>query len=436
MKKNSKLALHGGEPVRRKPLPCGMHCIDESDIESVAAVLRSSWLTTGPKVTEFEQTLADFVHAPYARSVSSGTAGLHAAMYALEIGPGDEVVVPALTFAATSNAVIYQGGTPVFADVDPRTLLLDPLQVESKLTPRTKAIVGVDYAGQPCDYSALQDLANREGLGLVADACHSLGARDLGRPVGSLSDLSVFSLHPVKSITAAEGGVITTSDASLANRISLFRNHGLSKDHRQRTEEASWFYEIRDLGYNYRLSDLQCALATSQIRKLPGWLERRRSIATHYDTALAGCGLAVPVQTRAGVLHARHLYVIRLRLDRLEVSREQIFKALQAEGIGVNVHYIPVHLHPFYRRVLGTGSGLCPVAETAYQEIISLPIFPAMTDRDVDHVVEALFKVLHAYSRTRFHQLGRSPEGIEKHSPPSARGAGEEQYVQPLGTQG
>ncbi len=433
MKRNSNLALHGGEPVRQTTLPYGTHSIDEGDIESVVGVLRSGWLTTGPKVTEFEQTFAEFVRAPHARSVSSGTAGLHAAMHALEIGPGDEVIVPALTFAATANAVVYQGGTPVFADVDPRTLLLDPLQVESNLTSRTKAIVGVDYAGQPCDYSALQNLADRQGLGLVADACHSLGARDLGRPVGSLSHLSVFSMHPVKSITSGEGGVVTTSDAAMANRISLFRNHGLSKDHRQRNEEASWFYEIRELGYNYRLSDLQCALATSQLRKLPSWLEQRRSIAKRYDSALAGCGQVVPVQTRAGVLHARHLYVIRLRLDRLKVDRAQIFKALQHEGIGVNVHYVPVHLHPFYRRVLGTGSGLCPVAETAYEEILSLPIFPAMTDRDVDDVVQALFKVLNAYSRTRFHQLSKS-FGRDRSNPsrPFSGDTGKTQWVQPL----
>ncbi len=273
---------------------------------------------------------------------------------------------------------------------------------------RARCLSFIDYAGQPCDYSALQDLAEREGLGLVADACHSLGARDLGRPVGSLSHLSVFSMHPVKSITSAEGGVVSTFDPALANRIRLFRNHGLSKDHRQRNEEGSWFYEISDLGYNYRLSDLQCALAKSQLRKLPSWLERRRSIAKLYDSALAGCGQVVPVQTRAGVSHARHLYVIRLRLDRLKVDRTEIFKALQHEGIGVNVHYIPVHLHPFYRRVLRTGSGLCPVAETAYQEILSLPIFPAMTDQDVDDVIQALFKVLNAYSRDRFQQLSKS----------------------------
>ena len=432
MRKNANLALHGGEPVRQTVLPYGTHSIDESDIESVVEVLRSGWLTTGPKVTEFEQTFAEFVHAPHALSVSSGTAGLHAAMYALEIGPGDEVIVPALTFAATANAVVYQGGTPVFTDVDPRTLLLDPLQVERNLTSRTKAIVGVDYAGQPCDYSALQDLADREGLGLVADACHSLGARDLGRPVGSLSHLSVFSMHPVKSITSAEGGVVSTSDTALANRIRLFRNHGLSKDHRQRSEEGSWFYEIRDLGYNYRLSDLQCALAKSQLRKLPSWLERRRSIAKLYDSALAGYGQVVPVQTRAGVSHACHLYVIRLRLDRLNVDRTEIFKALQHEGIGVNVHYIPVHLHPFYRRVFRTGSGLCPVAETAYQEILSLPIFPAMTDQDVDDVIQALFKVLNAYSRDRFQQLSKSfGRGESNPSRPFSQDTDRAEWIQP-----
>ncbi len=394
-----KLALEGGTPVREKMLPYGRQWLDEEDIQAVIKVLRSDWLTTGPKVAEFEQVFADFVGVREAVAVSSGTAALHAAMYAIGIGPGDEVIIPPMTFAASANCVVFQGGTPVFADVDPDTLLLDPAHVEAKITPRTKAILAVDYTGQPCDYDALRAIADRHGLILIADACHALGGSYKGRPVGSLADLSTFSFHPVKHVTTGEGGTITSDDPDLAQRMRVFRNHGITSDHRQREQQGSWFYEMVDLGYNYRLTDLQCALGMNQLRKLPGWVARRQEIARLYDAAFTEIPAVKPLGVREDVSHAYHLYVIRLNLDQLQVDRARVFVALRAEGIGVNVHYIPVHLHPFYRERFGTGPGSCPVVEGAYERLISLPMFPRMSDQDANNVIVAVCKVIEAYQR-------------------------------------
>lgn len=380
-------------------LPYGRQSIDAADIDAVISVLRSDWLTTGPNVAEFERAFAAFVGAAEAVAVNSGTAALHAAYHALGIGPGDEVIVPAMTFAATANAVLYQGGTPVFADVERDTLLLDPTDVERRITPRTRAIAAVDYAGQPADYDALRTIAQKHRLALVADACHAPGASFHGRPVGTLADLSIFSFHPVKHLTTAEGGMITTDDAELARRMRSFRNHGITTDHRQREERGSWAYEMVELGYNYRLSDLQCALGSSQLKKLPAWVVRRQSIAQRYTAAFSASELLSPLRVQPGVSHGYHLYVIRLNLARLTADRAVIYRALRAEGLGVNVHYIPVHLHPFYQQRLGTAPGLCPVAEAAYHEILSLPIFPTMTNDDTESVVHAVGKVLEAFKK-------------------------------------
>ncbi|HEY4347350.1 MAG TPA: UDP-4-amino-4,6-dideoxy-N-acetyl-beta-L-altrosamine transaminase, partial [Gaiellaceae bacterium] len=342
-----------------KPIPYGRQLIDEDDIAAVCEALRSDWLTTGPAVATFESAFASATGAAEAVAVSSGTAALHLSIAALGIGPGDEVIVPSLTFAASANCVVYCGGVPVFADVDPATLLIDPADVARKITARTKAIVAVDYAGQPCNYPVLQALAREQGLALVADACHSLGAAENGRPVGSLADLSCFSLHPVKHITTGEGGAITTDSPETAQRLRRLRNHGISSDHRERSENGAWFYEMTELGFNYRLTDFQCALGTSQLRKLPGFVERRRELAAQYDAALASAPGVEPLATRPGVDHAYHLYVVRV--DR----RDRVFRLLRDAGIGANVHYVPVHLHPFYRERFGTGVGLCPSAEAA-----------------------------------------------------------------------
>jgi len=394
-----KLAVQGGNPIRQKLLPYGRQLVDDDDIAVVVDVLRSDWLTTGPKIPEFEQAFAALTGSLEAVAVSSGTAALHAAMYAIDIKPGDEVIVPAITFAATANSVVFQGGRPIFVDVHPDTLLIDPEQVARHISTKTKAIIAVDYAGQPCDYDTLRKLADRYHVKLIADACHSLGGSYKGRPVGQLADLSTFSFHPVKHITTGEGGMISTNDAELARRMRVFRNHGITSDHRQREQQGSWFYEMVDLGYNYRLTDIQCALGLSQLRKLPAWVRRRQEIAWKYDAAFAEMPAVEPLRVREDVSHAYHLYVVRMDVAQLRTTRAEVFAALRAENIGVNVHYIPVHLHPFYRQRFGTGPGLCPVAEAAYQEVITLPIFPRMGEKDIEDVICAVKKVVGAYLR-------------------------------------
>jgi perosamine synthetase len=376
--------------IRSKLLPYGRQTIEDDDVAAVVEVLRSDWLTTGPKVEQFERALSAFTGTAHAVAVSNGTAALHAAMHAIGVGPGDEVIVPAITFVATANAVVYCGGTPMFADVDPATLLLNPEDVARRITSRTKAIAAVDYAGQPCDYSALRELTDRHGLKLVADACHALGAEDAGRRVGSLADLSTFSFHPVKPITTGEGGAITTDDPELAAKMRVFRGHGITSDFRQREKQGSWAYEMTDIGYNFRLSDLQCALGIRQLAKFPAMLARRQALATQYDARLAEHPLLTPLQRRPQATHGFHLYAVQLPSG---VDRGEVFRRFRAEGIGVNVHYLPVYLHPFYREKFGYEPGLCPVAEQAYSRLLSLPIFPSMTEDDLEDVIRAADKI-------------------------------------------
>jgi perosamine synthetase len=381
-------------------IPYGRQWIDEDDIQAVVEVLRSDWLTTGPKVSEFEQAFTDFVGAEEAVAVNSGTAALHAAMYALGIGPGDEVILPPITFVATANAVVFQGGTPVFADVDPDTLLIDPQKVEDKITPRTKAIVAVDYAGHPCDYDALKTVAAKHGLFLVADACHSLGAEYKGRKVGTLADLTVFSFHPVKHITTGEGGMVVTNNTEFAEKMRRFRNHGINTDHRKRADQGTWYYEMEDLGYNYRITDIQCALGLSQLQKLPKFLEQRRKTAARYSEAFAHIKETTSLAVRSDVLHAFHLYVIKVDLAGLKIGRNRLFSNFRSEGIGVNVHYIPVHLHPFYMKRFHTKPGLCPVAEEAYEQILSLPMFPGITDEGIERVIKSITESINQKSES------------------------------------
>ena len=396
---SDRLAIDGGVPIRDSLLPYGRQLLDDGDVEAVVSVLRSGWLTTGPEVRAFESEFAECVGADHAVAVSSGTAALHAAMHALRIGPGDEVIVPPITFAATANAALFVGGKPVFVDVTPDTLLVDPDKVVKAITPKTRAIIAVDFAGQPCDYPRLTDIGANTGVTVVSDACHALGgAMEDGR-VGQLAELSVFSFHPVKHVTTCEGGMIVTDNAAWAERMRTFRNHCMTVDHHDRATRASWVYEIAELGCNYRISDVQCALGRSQLAKLSGWIDRRRSIALRYDEMLVDIPAVAPLVVREGVAHAYHLYVVQLDLDRLTVDRGQVFAALRAEGIGVNVHYIPVHLQPLYRDQLGTRPGDCPVAEAAYERILSLPMFAGMSDADVADVVAAVRKVIANYLR-------------------------------------
>jgi perosamine synthetase len=398
MKQTERLASDGGHPVREIYLPGAQQDVDEDDIRAVVTVLRSKWLTTGPSVEGFEEAVAEFVGARHAVAVANGTAALHAALYALDVGPGDEVIVPPMTFVATANAVLFMGGTPVFADVSPDTLLLDPAQVEAKLTPNTKAVIAVDYAGQPCDYDALRHICERHGIALVADACHALGAQYKRRRVGTLADLTAFSFHPVKHITTGEGGMIVTNREDLATCMRRFRNHGITTDHRQRAAQRTWQYEMETLGYNYRLTDLQCALGIRQLQKLPRWLTRRQEIAELYDESFVRVAGVKPLRCLANRSHAYHLYVVQLDDSALEAGRATIFSALQAEGIGVNVHYMPVHLHPYYQQRFGYRRGEFPVAEEAYTRLLSLPLFPGMSNHDVADVVRAVHKVVTSYA--------------------------------------
>lgn len=365
-------------------IPYGRQTIDDDDIAAVVDVLRSDWLTTGPAVERFEADVCAYTGARHGVAVSNGTAALHAAMFALNIGPGDEVIVSPMTFAASANCILYQGGTPVFADVDTATLLVDPAAVEAAITPRTKAIIAVDYAGQPCDWDALRAIADRHHLALVADGCHALGASFRGRRVGTLADITVFSFHPVKHITTGEGGMAVTSDAQLAARMRAFRGHGITTTASQREKSGAWFYEMTELGYNYRITDFQCALGSSQLKKLDAWIDKRNELAQAYAAALEGQDSIRPLKCREDVRHAYHLYVVRTP------ERDGLFRHLRANGVGANVHYVPVHLHPYYRNVVGTREGLCPVAEAAYREILTLPIWPGMTEDNIQTIMRAI----------------------------------------------
>jgi len=376
-----------GEGMVMRWIPYGRHSIDESDIKAVSEVLKSDYLTTGPRVGEFESLVASRCDVRHGVAVSSGTAALHCCMFALGVGPGDEVVVPPITFVASANCVVYQGGTPVFADVEPGTLLLDPDAVEAAITPRTKAIVGVDYAGQTCDWDALRRIADRHGVALVADSCHALGGAYKGRKVGSLADMTVLSFHPVKHIATGEGGMVLTDDEELARKVRLFRGHGITSDAFSREKEGAWFYEMTDLGFNYRITDIQCALGISQLGRLDAFLARRREIASEYDAFFRGT-CVTPLVCKEQRLHAYHLYVVEVP------DRDRVFSDLRQAQIGVNVHYIPVHFHPYYRQRFNTGEGLCPVAEKAYGRILSLPMYPSMSDDDVARTKATVLEVV------------------------------------------
>jgi perosamine synthetase len=395
----AELAIHGGKPVREKLLPYARQSVDEADIQAVVDVLRSEWLTTGPKVGEFEEAFAARVGAKYAVTFSSGTAALHGAAFAAGLNLGDEAITTPLTFVATANCMVYLGARPVFADVCPDTLNLDPEKTAEQVTPRTRAIFPVGYAGHPADFDSILALAAGQGLTVVEDASHALGATYRDRRVGSIAHMTTFSFHPVKHLATGEGGLVTTDDPKLAEALRRFRNHGIDRDAHQRQASGEWFYEMLALGYNYRLTDIACALGLSQLAKLDANLARRRAIAAHYTQAFRKCPGVIPPTVREDIHPAWHLYPIRLGLELLSAGRDEIFRALRAENIGVNVHYVPVHLHSYYREHFGYCGGEYPVAEDAYQRLISLPMFHGMTDQDEEDVVSAVRKVIAAYSR-------------------------------------
>lgn len=394
---SEQLAIDGGRPVRPTMLPYGHQVISEDDVAAVVTALRSDWLTTGPLVDRFEREFAAAIAAPHAVTVSSGTAALHAAALAAGVGPGDEVIVPALTFVASANCVRYLGGTVVFADVRPDTLTLDARDVERRITSRTKAIVAVDYTGQPCDLDELLAIARASGAILIEDAAHAIGATYGGRAVGSIADLTTFSLHPVKQMTTGEGGIVATGSDELAAAVRRFRNHGIDLDARQRAESGTWAYDVVELGFNYRLTDIQCALGSSQLRSLRASLARRREIAERYLSSFAPLPELQLLATPDGRTSGWHLFVILLRTERLSVGREQVFRALRAENIGANVHYVPIPWHTYYRH-LGYERGGWPVTEHAYERMITLPLWAGMSDADVGDVIAAVRKVLRAYA--------------------------------------
>lgn len=371
-------------------IPYGRQTIEEDDIEEVVKVLRSDFLTTGPKVEELEQAVKDYTGAKYAVAISNGTSALHAACYAAGIGPGDEVITTPLTFAASANCVKYCGGTPVFADVDAKTYNIDPVDIRRKITDKTKAIIPVHLAGQPCDMDAIHQIAKEYNLLVIEDGAHALGSAYKGRKVGTLSDMTTFSFHPVKPITTGEGGMIMTDDADLYQKLILFRSHCITRDVDLMSEnQGPWYYQQLDLGYNYRITDIQCALGVSQMRKLDGFLERRRELVDRYNQAFADWDDIVTPYQLSDTSSGWHLYIIQVRNhDRLAV-----FEKMLEAGIGVNVHYIPVYQHPYYRQN-GYQDVYCQNAEEIYAHMISLPLYPGLTNEQQDNVVEIFKNVL------------------------------------------
>ncbi|SFL89693.1 UDP-4-amino-4,6-dideoxy-N-acetyl-beta-L-altrosamine transaminase [Paenibacillus sp. 1_12] len=392
-----KPAIAGGTPVREQMLSYGKQFIDEQDIAAVIDTLRGDFITQGPAINRFEQAIAEYVGAKFAVAFSNGTAALHGACFAAGIGLGDEVITTPITFLASSNCVLYQGGTPVFADIRSDTYNLDPIRVAEKITNRTKAIIAVDYTGQPCDIDTLMKLAEKHNLIVIQDAAHSLGAEVKGRKVGAIADMTMFSFHPVKHITTGEGGMITTNNEEFYHKLLMFRSHGMTKDpDLLHHNDGPWYYEMQLLGYNYRITDIQASLGTSQLTKLEGFLDRRRQIAAAYSKAFNGLeGVTVPYQ-QADHVSSWHLYILRFDLTRFQANRKQIFEALRAENIGVHVHYIPVYKQLYYQQN-GYAGTVCLESEKLYEEMITIPLFPTMTEQDVLDVIESVKKIYQYY---------------------------------------
>lgn len=367
-------------------IPYGKQTIEQDDIQAVVDVLKSDFLTTGPKIAEFEQTVADYVGAKYAVAISNGTSALHAACFAAGIEPGDEVITTPLTFAASANCVLYCGGTPVFADVDPKTYNIDPEDIQRKITDRTKAIIAVHLAGQPCDMDAIHSIAREHGLIVIEDGAHALGSVYKGKKVGSMSDMTTFSFHPVKPITTGEGGMIVTDNEDFYKKMILFRSHGITRDDSMMTRnDGPWFYQQFNLGYNYRITDIQCALGCSQMKKLDRFLARRKEIVARYNEAFADCDNIITPYQLSDTESGWHLYIVQVK----NCDRRQVFEAMREKGIGVNVHYIPVYMHPYYQEH-GYENVHCANAEEIYSHIISLPLYPGLTSEQQDYVIDTL----------------------------------------------
>lgn len=394
-----ELAVNGGAPVSDHLIGYGHQCISEEDIAAVVDVLQSDYLTCGPATEQFEEDLRAISGARYVTAVANGTAALHVACLAAGIGEGDEVIVSPITFAASANCVLYCGGTPVFADIDPNTWNISPSAIEEKITDRTKAVIAVDFGGEPVDADAIRRICDDHGLMFIEDAAHSIGSALDGRPVGTLADMTTFSFHPVKTVTTGEGGAVATNDPDLAQRIVLFAKHGITRDASQMVhpDVGGWYYEQLELGYNYRMSDMQAALGSSQLKRLPDFRARRQEIVRRYDEAFSQLPAVSYQKDPHPEETTRHLYCLRFDIDALGVDRRSIFDALRAEGLGVNVHYLPVYRLPYYEQ-LGFPVDSCPEANAYYEEAITLPLHCAMSDEDVENVIKAVQKVVDACS--------------------------------------
>lgn len=395
-----ELAINGGRPVRDRKIFYGHQYIDSADIQSVLDVLKSDFLTCGPKIDELEKKLCELTGAKYAVAISNGTAALHVACLAAGVGEGDEVITTPITFAASANCALYCGAKPVFADVDKETYLIDPIEIESKITDKTKAVVAVDFTGQAAELDSIKKLCEKHSLILIEDGAHSIGTKYDGRPVGSIADITTFSFHPVKTITGGEGGAVLTNNETIYNNLLLYRSHGITRNpnflHNQ--THGDWYYEQIDLGYNYRLTDIQAALIISQLNKLEEFKRRRAEIVKRYNEVFQDIPEIILQKESNRSDTVRHLYIIQLKLNRLKVGRKEIFDALAAENVCCNVHYIPVYYFPYYQS-LGFKKGLCPIAEEIYEGIISIPLFYSMSDDDVNSVICAIKKVINYYRK-------------------------------------
>lgn len=395
-----QLAIFGGTPVRENKIYYGRQCIEQDDVDAVVETLTSSLITCGPKVEALEQKLCEITGAKYAVVVSNGTAALHLAAMAAGIGGGDEVIVSSITFAASANCVLYCGGTPVFADINPETYNIDPVSVRKLITPRTKAVVAVDFTGQAVELDEIRAICKEHNLILIEDAAHSIGTVYNGQPIGSIADMTTFSFHPVKTVTAGEGGAITTNDENLYKKLHLYRTHGITRDMQEMVNpsDAMWYNEQVCLGYNYRMTDFQAALLLSQLYKLPKFSARRKEIVKMYDEAFVDVPEIFVQKEIPESDTTRHLYIIRLNLDLLECDRRQFFDALYAENTCPQVHYLPVYMHSYYEK-LGYTTGICPNAEAFYNEVMSIPLYYSLTDEDVQDVIRAVKKVVDYYRK-------------------------------------
>jgi len=376
-----------------KTIPYGSQWIDDEDIKAVVEVLKEDWITQGPTITQFEETLAKYVGSRYAVAFNSGTSALHGAMFVAGVSTGDEVITSPITFLATANSFVYLGGIPVFVDIDPTTVCIDPQRIEDAITSRTKVIAPVDMAGYPVDMHKIRAIARKYKLIIIEDAAHALGARRYGKMVGQEADMTMFSFHPVKHITTGEGGMIVTDNEEYAERLRMFRNHGITRDPNQFiSNDGPWYYEMHILGYNYRITDIQCALGISQLKKLEDFIKRRNEIADTYDSAfqdLPGI-ITPPLPPWTDSRHAFHLYPIQITGN----ERRDVMVKLKERGILTQVHYIPIHCQPFYQEKFGFQKGQFPYAEDYYKHELSLPIFPKMNDQDVEKVISSVFSVL------------------------------------------